>query len=695
MTRHDPESTRFDRLFPWLYAAVFMAAALSVQLAWFPVGDLGTESDFYGDFVLAAQKLAAGKFSVASYPFKGPVYSIALVAVHAPVSLLGGDWYRAGVLLNLLCAGAVIVLLYRHLAPAFGRRTAACSVIGTSLAFEFFLHAHKATSDLLFLLLAYLAIERIAAVGWTARRLTLAGAIAGLAYLTRYNGLIVPVAGLVVVLLVNRDRRRWRARWIGAAALLAGFAATIAPWYAINYVQTGRLLATRNLQNIFVEELHDRDSAAADDRPDSLLGVVAEDPGRVVGRWLANVPDHLRRDLGNSLNGHVTLLLILGALRLLIIPPRRRHLAVLTFPLLYFLAMCAVYYQPRFAFAAWPGWFALGFAVLGGDGTNAAGGPLRGVAERLKRAHGRAPERAELGALILVAGLVFGLQISDLVTVEREYHRRLPGFVLDLAPELRRLAAADPDAVVMARKPHLAYYAGLTYLQYPDELGDASDFLRFAAEHGVRFVVVGPVERGHYPESLYLEELSRYAGVERVYNDDETSIYELSSDLDTAAPAVNEVTADLERRLAEARAAGAPVPIFQLSVLAAEARVRDGDWETAARHLETGLAALPSSDQPEARRAIASARLNLAQTYLKLGRYGDGRDLLAPAMDEIAQVLPAVRRGDAHASLGRLLEHLGEMEEARRELGAAEAAYLSAGETTRAEDMRRHLEKME
>ncbi len=686
---------RFDRHFPWLYAAFYMTAALAVQLAWFPVGDLGTESDFYGDFVLAAQKLAAGEFSVASYPFKGPVYSLALVAVHAPVALFGGDWYRAGVVLNLLCAGLAIVVLYRHLAPAFGRRTAVCAVIGTSLAFEFFLHAHKATSDLLFLLLAYLAIARIAAPGWTARRLALAGAVAGLAFLTRYNGLIVPAAGLVVVLLVNRDRRPWRARWLGSAALIAGFIAAIAPWYAINYAETGRLLATRNLQNIFVEELHDGGDAVAAERPDSLLGIVARDPGRVVGRWLANVPDHLRRDLENSLNGHLTLLLILGVLRLLIFPPRRRHLAVLAFPLLYFLAMCAVYYQPRFAFAAWPGWFALGFAVLGGDGVDRAGGPLRRYREKLAHVRERLPGRADLGALAIVGALVFGLQIVDLVKVEKEYRRRLPDFVLELAPELRRLAAGDPDAVVMARKPHLAHYAGLTYLQYPPELGDATDFLTFAAEHDARLVVVGPVERGHYPEALYLDELSRYAGVVRVHRDEAASIYRLDPGFEPGAQTTNEVMAERERRLAEARAAGDPVPVFQLAVLVAEAYVRDGDWETAALRLEEALAALPSSDHPEARLAIAAARVNLAQTYLKLERYAEGRDLLTPAMGELAAVLPAARRGDAHACLGRLLEHLGEMDGARRELRAAEAAYLEAGDAGRAENVRRHLGVLE
>ncbi|MBU1071783.1 hypothetical protein KKG45_00900, partial [bacterium] len=126
---------RFDRYFPLIYAAVYAAVALAVQLAWFPVGDLGVETDFYGDLVIAAQRLWHGEFSVLNYPYKGPLTSFALVGVHAVVSLLGGDWYRSGVTLNLICAALFLILLYRLLLRTFNRRVAICATMGVSLAF--------------------------------------------------------------------------------------------------------------------------------------------------------------------------------------------------------------------------------------------------------------------------------------------------------------------------------------------------------------------------------------------------------------------------------------------------------------------------------------------------------------------------------------------------------------------------------
>ncbi len=681
----------FDRFFPWTYAAVYAAVALAVQLLWFPVGDLGTESDFYGDFVVAAQQLRDGEFSVLNYPFKGPVYSFALVGVHEVVALAGGDWYRSGVTLNLACAALFVVALYSLLLRSFNRRLAVCATVGVSLAFELFLHAHKATSDLLFLLLVYLALERLTKRGWTLGRLAVAGVLCGLAFLTRYNGLIVPLAGVVIVGLVDLDRVARRRRWLGVATLAAAFLVTVAPWYAANYAETGRLLATRNLQNIFVEEFYETEAGevAPADRPDSLPELVLRDPLRVAGRYLANVRDHLRLDLNNCFQAFGIALLILGAARLLIYPSRRRHLAFLVLPLLYFLAMSAVYYQPRFAFAAWPGWFAMAFVALAGDGVDR---PARLLAAPLDRLSARLPRRTGLVALSGAALLVFAFQIADIVTAERFYLARRPLSVLDTAPLLARLAADGTDAVVLARKPHLAHYAGLRYLEYPHELTDAREFLALAVTGGVRFIVYGDIERAHFPGNLFLGELDRYAGVERVHQDEVVTIYELTGDLDVDV--VNELTRDLERRLDEARRSGDGVLIFQLSVLAAESRARDGDLPAAAAHLASGLAAMPPADSPDARRAVANAKLNLAQTWYRLDRHQDGIDLLTPALPEIAEFLPPARQATANFCLAGLGEKLGRLDLARRHFQQAHDLYLAAGDDRLAADMRRRLEAL-
>jgi len=692
---------RFDRLFPLIYAAVYAGVALGVQLAWFPIGDIGTESDFYGDLVIAAQRMWAGDFSVTNYPFKGPLTSLCLVGLYAIVSPLGGDWYRCGVTLNVVCAALFLIVLYRILLRTFNRAVAVCTTVGVSLVFEFFLHAHKASSDLLFLLLCYLALERLTARGWTLRRLALAGALSGLAYLTRYNGLILPVVGVLILLLVDLDRRPWRRRLQGAVIYLAIFVVVVAPWYAVNFAETGRPLATRNLQNIFVEEIYGPpDAADADpDRPDSLIGLVRRAPLKVAARYVANVKDHLFRELHYSLEGNWTVLLILGLGRMLVFPPRRRHWAFFVLPLTYFLAMCSVYYQPRFGFSSWAGWIAVGFVALAGDGVDRRGRLgerlYRLVAGPVDRLRARLPRHTGYVVLAAVALLLFSYQISDLFLAERFYLERRPLFVLDLAPQLKRLAAGDDEARVLARKPHLAHYAELPYVQYPRELTGPTDFVAFAATREARFVVYSEIERNQYPESRFLGELSRYAGVTRAYEDGETVIYELAPGLSAAEAVVNAYAVDLERRLAEARENDDPRQVFGLSVMAAEARGMDGDLQAAARLLESGLAALPTDDAPEVRTAIANARLNLANTYLELDRPEDGIALLAPVLADLLRVLPSLRQAHVHLSLARLQERVGRTDIARLHYAHAHDLYLANGEGERVDEIRLLLEKLD
>ena len=266
--------------------------------------------------------------------------------------------------------------------------------------------------------------------------------------------------------------------------------------------------------------------------------------------------------------------------------------------------------------------------------------------------------------------------------------------MLDLAPQLKRLAGDDPDVFVMARKPHLAHYAGLEYMQYPHDLGGPDAFIGFAVEHDVRFIVYSEIERAHYPGSLFLAELERYAGVEQVYEDAMAVVYELGRGLTVDEAAVNTFTANLEHRLAVALERGDVELTFQLCVLISEASVRDGDWQTAATYLERAIAGMPRGASLEARKALANVKINLAQSYLKLMRHAEGVSLLEPVMSGIAALLPPDRQATAHACLARHQEHLGRLDLARRHLGLARDLYIAAGDMGHADDMRRHLETL-
>ena len=152
---------RFDRIFPVAWGMIYFACGLFVSLRFSPLGDLGVESDFFAELAPAAQRLAAGEFSVANYPFKGPVYSFVLVVVHGLGSLFGLGWYRSAVVLNLICAVISLAVLYRLVLRLAGRPAALCTALLTGVVYEFFIQAHKASSDMLYVLLVLLCVDQL------------------------------------------------------------------------------------------------------------------------------------------------------------------------------------------------------------------------------------------------------------------------------------------------------------------------------------------------------------------------------------------------------------------------------------------------------------------------------------------------------------------------------------------------------
>src|SRR5215510_8482144 len=180
-----PFGVGFDTLFPLLYALAYTILGIFLQFRFFPIGDIDLETDFYGDLVIAAQHLAAGRFSVHDFPWKGPVYVFALT----PARWIAGDWYRGAVVLSALAGGATLLLAYRLTLRLFDRRVAILSMCTLSLVVEFFVQYHRASTDILFLLISMASMKCSLLAAGSLRRHAAAGALAALAFLTRYNGI--------------------------------------------------------------------------------------------------------------------------------------------------------------------------------------------------------------------------------------------------------------------------------------------------------------------------------------------------------------------------------------------------------------------------------------------------------------------------------------------------------------------------
>lgn len=650
----------FDLAFPVAYAIVYALVALWLHARFFPIGDVGVESDFYESLARAAQELLNGHLSVAAHPYKGPFYSFALAFVHS----LGGDWYTNGVVLNALCSAGSVIVLYRLLLRTFNRWVAVSGTLSTSLVAELFVHSHKASTDLLFFLLCLITIGALLVDRPLWLPLVGSAVFAAFAFLTRYNGIFLVTAAAVVILIIDPWELRLRRRLAAVAVYVAVFLVVCAPWFAMNLAETGELLSTDNLRNVTSEFY----SAAEDNgRPvesfSSLAALIAHDPVHFVSHYLGNVPRHLFLDVAGTVGLAIGILMVLGALLLLLTPPTRSQAAFYSFGILYFLSMCMVFWTSRFPFPTIPTYVALGFSLLLGPLGERRTRLGLAVSDRffgfMKWLTGRQSAGAKATAALLVSAVLL-TQIFGILRVERFYYDRRPLFILPAAQFLRERAGGAEEDTILARKPHIAYYANMRYRPYPTQLTDGRDFIASAIERQADYVVFSKLEYTFYPDADWLVNLEVEYGVDLIYSSEEINIYEIADWLDLESP---HGIARLREKLAglsDLRRDGRQEDVMRTCVEISMLHSLNRDFERAGEYLLLGLEAAGKPPRTEGvemgMRFIWSELLIIAHAYEELGRRDEGSELIADGVklvdpDGSTRMLPGdVRPGEAASS---------------------------------------------
>jgi len=627
-----------DVLFPLIYAVLYSGVALVIHARFFPVGDTGVEADFYHTLAAAARDLWNGTLTVANHPYKGPLYSFALAFVHR----FGGDWYTNAVVLNALCGGAGIIVVYRLILRLFNRWTAVAATLSFSLVAEFFVHVHKASTDLLFFLLCLLAISLLLVTRprWSA--LVGSAVTAALAFLTRYNGAFLAAVSIVVILFLDTWKLDGRRRLVRALVYALIFLAVCAPWFALNVAETGALLKTDNLRNVTLEFYPGRVPDGVSKGDASVLrALVAEDPGAFVLHYFSNIPRHLWRDVTGTIGLPVGVLMLLGAAMLLLAPPGRRQGSLYLFGAVYFLAMCSVFWRPRFAFPLLPVYATLGFSLLFGPASERRTRLGIAVGERFFEVHARLTERrsrAVRTAVVLVVGAILASQVAGIVRSERFYFDRRPLFVLRAADILRRHAeeTRKPGRLtVMARKGHIPYYAGMDYRQYPKTVSGSRAVVAAAVERGADYVVFSELERVYYPRAQWVEGLGGELGVELIHSDRQVNLYALSPWLDLDSAAGQEELARRVGLLESLELEGDGLEAVRASAELYLLHMYNGDIDGAASYLARGIDAagrLAGSDESEAAlNALRNELMLLAHAYFDRGEQARGASLLRSA----------------------------------------------------------------
>ncbi len=444
----DPTSVRMAAWYR--RATIVVVAVATCLLLWVAlgphnVGDYYTETDFYGGYAEGARLIQAGQLDPSRYTVVGPVYELCL----AGVGFVTRDLFAAAELVAVLAACGTLILWFGILARLAGSGLAFWAVLLLAANPTFFRYGYSVTTDALGTLVQAASLfvlflgRRGVAPLW-------AGILAAVAALTRYNAVYLLPGALVYYACFERGRSGSRLRAL--ALFLVGFAVVILPWVGFS-MQAGQIPGEALFHNIAYDFYSARgitwDQYQEQVQPGirSLGDVAFRAPGELLRRQFTNIGQHLVLDFKLLLGWVVAAWCAFGVILSLWDGTWRRLLPVWMFGALLFLTLVPATHSERYSLPLAPVYLTL---------AGAAAASSRFIPVIKKRLF---PLK---WALALVPLYVSG---AASVHTQREVLRTLPVEVLEAAKVLER--TAPRGARVMARKPHVAYHAGLTPVPFP------------------------------------------------------------------------------------------------------------------------------------------------------------------------------------------------------------------------------------
>lgn len=470
----------------WCLVGALAVALAAVAFGPHKIGDYFTETDFYGGYAEGARLIQNGRLVPSRYGVVGPGYEMVL----ALVGFVVRDLFRAAELIAVSCTLAAALLWFHLLRRRANALLGLCAVALLATNAFFFRFGYSAGTDALALALQALSLDLLL----TRRRLAAAsasGLVAALAFLTRYNAIaLAPVA--IVALLAGGTWIARRGR--GALLFAAGFLAPVLPW--IGYcIAKGSGFSFQLHHNIAYEVFGRTQGMVWDEyqrvlQPQfsSLWDVTARDPGAVARRMLFNSGDHLRLDAADLLGWPVAVVSAAGLALALADGTARRLWPLALFGILMFATLVPVFHSPRYSLALLP--------VYATFAAYAFASRWAALSLGAKRRLWLKP------ALALVP-----LAMAATTSWRHQAHalEQLPLEVLRCAETLNRLKA--PGDRVIARKSHIAHYAGMELLSFPftDSL---SQLGAYARQHRARWLYFSGIEEWTRPSLSFLLDTS-------------------------------------------------------------------------------------------------------------------------------------------------------------------------------------------
>jgi 4-amino-4-deoxy-L-arabinose transferase-like glycosyltransferase len=416
------------------------------------IGGYGVETDFY-TFVSQAKHVFQGEFPIDGA--RGPVYFIVLAAVERVFH----DFFKSGMVIGIGSAGFFLYLTYRLIAHLFRKDVALFVTVLTALNPTFVQHTYSSGTDMLFAAIAAGAVY-YSLRHWPMRhgQIAISGVLSGAAYLTRFSGVFILVGLLCGLILFGGRRLSVMRRVVGPVILCGAFLAAITPWGVYCLEQKGDFFYNTNYMNI-AYAVHGEGKLEWDEfwttrssEYGSFADVVLSSPGAVLGTLARNVYTHFSKDMGTLLGWQVGVFVIVGLCVTFFRRPNVSQGIYFLLNLLCFAVLLAVFYNQRFSIFLIPVYLLLA---------------TRGIFF-LGRIITKSARSASAAATAIVLVLVLWTSVQTY-----RWNRNVivsgPGEILSLSRWFKaNVPEAERGRVIVARKPHIAYYLDLEFKWLPN-----------------------------------------------------------------------------------------------------------------------------------------------------------------------------------------------------------------------------------
>ncbi len=467
------------------------------------IGGFNVETDFYGSYAPNVQKmLHGGKYYDEDH---GPGYIFPLIIFY----LILGDIFVAGKILSIISSILFLLFTFLTLKTIFNARNAFFTSI---LLFVVILrYSVLASTDMFFAFIISFAVFLIFRDGeLNFKNLFWGGIVAGYAFMTRLNAIIIPVAVIFSLIFINSPDWTWKQRGRALIIFIGAMILGSMPWYIMNMIYYGKPFISEAHQTLGASLLAKGTSPSGDfawgaekekiaKQYHSLFSLIFHNLPLLIKTIIRNIPAYAQWML-SYLIGFPGYLFVAPGLILLLVRANKIQLTLLTIPLFGFLIYTIVSFITRFYI------YIIGYVVFF---------VIYFLFDSELFSQNKIAQKKfiYLSRFIFILILLFSIQKSKYLVTNDIVHE--PRHIKKVAEFFK--ANSNEKDMLFARKPHLGYFSNRRTKVFPD-VKNISDLIQAAHRDTVRFIYYGVVESELRPQLSILkhpEQLSE--GLKLIY----------------------------------------------------------------------------------------------------------------------------------------------------------------------------------